>query len=152
MPYSTDEGQKRRRRGAPPHFGGANMIETAQAIADMDGRDLAERFYTPVFPPNGCSGLLQTEGLFVAHVRTGRGVDLRDVPAGRLTPQKLDAGDDADSAHSLRVTGRTPEGRQEPGRYWRKRTRTRPGRSGGCHWVESRTQSLRGNEKTRATC
>ncbi|KAH9012080.1 hypothetical protein EDB84DRAFT_1537417 [Lactarius hengduanensis] len=30
-----------------------SMIETVRAIADMDGRDLAERFYTPVFPRNG---------------------------------------------------------------------------------------------------
>ncbi|KAI9447538.1 hypothetical protein H4582DRAFT_2051278 [Lactarius indigo] len=29
------------------------MIETVQAIADMDRQDLAECFYTPVFPPNG---------------------------------------------------------------------------------------------------
>ncbi|KAH9071411.1 hypothetical protein EDB83DRAFT_2517213 [Lactarius deliciosus] len=32
-----------------------SMIETVQEIADMGGRDLAARFYTPlaVFPPNG---------------------------------------------------------------------------------------------------
>ncbi|KAH9071432.1 hypothetical protein EDB83DRAFT_2517234 [Lactarius deliciosus] len=29
-----------------------SMIETVQAIADMDGRDLAVCFYTPVFPSN----------------------------------------------------------------------------------------------------
>ncbi|KAH8987044.1 hypothetical protein EDB92DRAFT_1877585 [Lactarius akahatsu] len=31
-----------------PHLTSA----TVQAIADVDGRDVAEHFYTPVFPPN----------------------------------------------------------------------------------------------------